>query len=138
MSHTRASFAVATLVILSAANATAEPAVVGDTKLNLRAGPGPAFGIVAVMAPGTRLQTEKCTPEWCRVKLDRMVGYTSRAHLKIGTDSYASAAPEAAPEAEPKPTKPTLTGPRISRWRDSEWRDRHWREFGWRNRLKRH
>ena len=62
MSHTRASFAVATLVILSAANATAEPAVVGGTKLNLRSGPGPAFGIVAVMAPGTRLQTEKCTP----------------------------------------------------------------------------
>jgi hypothetical protein len=69
------------------------------------------------------------------VKLGRMVGYTSRAHLKIGADSYASAAPQAALEAEPKPT---LTGPRISRWRDSEWRDRHWRQFGWRNRLKRH
>jgi uncharacterized protein YraI len=136
MSHTRANFVAVTLVVLSAACAAAEPAVVGDTKLNLRSGPGPAFGIVAVLAPGTKLQTQKCTDEWCRVKLGRMVGYTSRAHLKIGADSYASAAPEAAPDVEAKPVKPTLTGPRISRWRDSEWRDKHWRQFGWRNRLK--
>jgi uncharacterized protein YraI len=121
------------LVLASAGLAEADSANVG-TKLNLRSGPGPAFGVIAVMPPGAKVVLQKCYDDWCRVKFGRQVGYTSRAYLNFGSaaDSYASAAPPPPPQQD---STPTSTGPRIWRWRDSEWRDRHWRLFGWQNRL---
>jgi hypothetical protein len=120
-------------VLLAAAHAAAEPATV-ESKLSLRAGPGPAFSAIAVIAPGSKLETEKCTDDWCRVKFGRLVGYASRSLLKIGTDSYASAAPQAVP-AEPKPTP---GGARVWQWEDGDWRNDHWRRLEWQNRLSGH
>jgi uncharacterized protein YraI len=114
-------------------NAAAEPAVV-DRKVNLRSGPGPAFGVIALLPAGAKLDVLKCGNEWCRVRFGRQVGYASAAYLKTGGDSYASAAP-APPRAEPPASKPTLTGPRIWQWRDDDWRDEHWRRLEWHNRL---
>lgn len=119
--------------VLCTAQAHAETATV-DSKVNLRTGPGPAFSIVGVIPAGTRLTVEKCTDEWCRVRAGRAHGYISRALLKGGSDSLASAAPAPAPAAEPKPT---LGGVHVWQWRDSEWRDRHWRRLEWNNRLNR-
>ncbi len=130
--HAGKGFVAATLVLFSAAQSSAEPATV-VSKLNLRSGPGPAFGIMAVMPPGTKLDAQKCTDEWCRVKLGRQIGYASRSLLRIGADSYASAAPQAAPA--PLEPKPTLTGPRVWQWNDSNWRNEHWRRFDWHNRM---
>jgi len=126
----RSDLITAAIVLLSVASAAAEPAVVGST-LNLRAGPGAAFNVIAKLPAGTRLDVQNCGEEWCRVAVGRSSGYVNRALLRIGADSYASAAPHPAP-VEPKAT---LTGPTIWQWRDSEWRDRHWRQLDWHNRL---
>jgi uncharacterized protein YraI len=110
----------------------AEPAVTGS-KLNLRSGPGPAFGIIAVIPSGTKLDVQKCGDEWCRVKLGRQVGYASAALLKTGGDSYASAAPPPTPvQVAPQAT---LTGPHIWQWKNDDWRDDHWRRLEWHNRM---
>ena len=107
------------------AHAAAEPAVV-QSKINLRSGPGPAFGIVAVLPPGTRLDVQKCTDDWCRVAFGRQAGYASRALLKLGSEAYA-AAPPAAPHIAPAVPKPPAAEARVWQWNDNEWRDRHWR-----------
>jgi uncharacterized protein YraI len=125
--HTATGFTAAILIVLSAAHAAAEPAVTGS-RINLRSGPGPAFVTIAVLPPGTKLETQECTDEWCRVKFGRQIGYASRALLKIGTDSYASV-------AAPSEPKPTLSGPRVWQWRDGDWRNDHWRQLDWHNRL---
>jgi uncharacterized protein YraI len=128
--HAGTGFVAAILIVISAAHAAAQPAV-AESRVNLRSGPGPAFTTIAVMPPGTKFDAEKCTDEWCRVKFGRQVGYVSRALLKTGTDSFASAVPHVAPE-EPKPT---LSGARVWQWRDSDWRNDHWRRLEWHNRL---
>ena len=132
MSHARQGFVAAALGCLFATQAWAEPAVV-DSKLNLRSGPGPAFAVIAVVPPGTKLDAQKCTDEWCRVKLGRQIGYVSRSLLKIGADSFASAEPYPTP-ARVNP-KPMLAGPHVWKWNDSEWRDRQWRRLDWHNRM---
>jgi uncharacterized protein YraI len=134
VSHTRQGFAAAIIVVLSAVHAAAEPAVV-QRKLNLRSGPGSAFTTLAVLPAGTKLDTQKCTDEWCRVKFGRQVGYVSRTYLKTGSDSYASAAPPVA--ALPVEPKPRLTGAHVWRWNDSDWRNDHWRRLEWHNRMNR-
>jgi uncharacterized protein YraI len=131
MVQPKTKFLAALALLACAATAQAEPAVVAS-RLNLRSGPGPAFGVIVVMSPGAKVDVQKCHGTWCRVKHKRRVGYTSRAYLKFGTDAYAAVTP--LPEPPPETAAPTLEGPRIWRWRDRAWRNRHWREFGWRNR----
>jgi uncharacterized protein YraI len=121
--------------MLSVASAASEPAVVAS-KLKLRSGPGPAFGVIAVLPPGAKLDAEKCTDEWCRVKFGRQIGYVNRAFLKTGSDSFASAALAVAPA--PAPAPPVQIGPRIWKWRDGDWRNAHWRQLDWHNRLSGH
>ena len=121
-----------TLLLGSATYAAAEVRF-ATSNLNLRAGPGPAFGVIAVLPAGTKMSVQKCGDEWCRVQLGRQVGYVSADLVKTGVDTYASAVPQPAP-VEPKAT---LTGPRIWRWRDSDWRDDHWRQLDWHNRMNR-
>jgi uncharacterized protein YraI len=132
--------AIAALCILACAGiARADPAVV-TSRLNLRAGPGPAFGVRVVLEPGTKVDVRKCRGKWCSVKYKRRIGYVSRLYVKFGADALASATSASEPVAPAKvekPIKPKMTGPRIWRWRDQKWRDRHWRQFGWRYRHRR-
>ena len=134
MSHARSCLIAGVLAAVSAAHAAAEPALI-ESKLNLRSGPGSAFGVLAVMPAGTKLDMQKCNDEWCRVKFGAQVGYASRTFLTTGADSYASAAPHAAPA--PLEPKPTLTGPHVWQWRNDEWRNDHWRKLDWHNRMNR-
>jgi uncharacterized protein YraI len=126
--HARQLFIAAAVGVLWAAQAAAEPAVV-LSKINLRSGPGPAFATVAVLPPGTKLDVQKCTDDWCRVSFGRQTGYTGRALLKLGSESYA-----AAPHAAPADAKSAAVEPQVWQWNDSEWRDRHWRALEWHNR----
>lgn len=121
---------IAVLLLATAASAAADPAAV-DTNLNLRAGPGPAFNVIVKIPAGSKLEVQSCGEDWCRVKFAGRMGYASRPLLRIGVDSYASAAPRPAP-VEPKAT---LTGPTVWQWRDQQWRDEHWRQLDWHNRL---
>ena len=66
------------------------------------------------------------------MKVGPQIGYVNRDYLKLGADSYASAAP-AVPAGEPKPA---LNGPRIWQWHHSAWRDEHWRRLDWHNRMR--
>ena len=132
MSRARTNLIAIALLLMSAANAVAEPLIV-QSKLNLRSGPGPAFATLGLLPAGTKVDAQKCSDEWCQVKIGRQVGYVSRQFLKSGADSYASAAPPAAP-VQPKAT---LAGPHVWQWHNSEWRDRHWRRLEWRNRMRR-
>jgi uncharacterized protein YraI len=125
--------AIFTVLALSAAGAAAEPATI-ETKVNLRAGPGGAFDVVAVMPEGSRLSVQKCGDEWCRVKFGHVTGYASRALLKTGAEAYASAPPQLA--ATPPEPKATLAGPHIWDWDDREQRDRIWRRIQFHNRMR--
>ena len=128
--HARQAIVAVVLSSMLVAHAAAEPAVV-QSKINLRSGPGPAFGIVAVLPPGTRLDVQKCTDEWCRVSIGRQAGYASRALIKLGSEAYASAPPVVTHTAPASP-KSAAGEARVWQWDDSEWRNRHWQ------RLERH
>jgi uncharacterized protein YraI len=124
------------LLALSMGSAAAEPAVL-ENKLNLRAGPGPAFGIIAVMPPGTRVEVQRCRDDWCRVVFQRVTGYASRAYVEgRGAEPYAAAVPLPAPPSDAEPEE-AEEQPRIWRWTDREWRDRHWRDIEFGNRHRR-
>ncbi len=130
--HARQAIVATVLSILLVGHAIAEPAIV-QSKINLRSGPGPAFGIVAVLPPGTRLDVQKCTDDWCRVAVGRQTAYASRALINLGSVAYA-AAPPAAPHTSPEAQKPVMAEARVWQWDNSEWRDRHWRALEWHNR----
>jgi len=127
------SIAIVAVLAWSVAGAAAEPATTA-TKVNLRSGPGGAFDVVAVMPEGSRLDVQKCSDEWCRVKFGHVTGYASRGLLKTGADAFASAPPQ--PAAAPPEPKATLTGPHIWDWDDREQRDRIWRNIQFHNRMR--
>ena len=130
-------FAMLLLLGLSMGSAAAEPAVI-ESKLNLRAGPGPAFGIVAVMPPGARVEVQRCRDDWCRVVFQRVVGYASRAYLDgREAQSYAAAVPLPAPTPDDADPDEAEEQPRIWRWTDRDFRDRHWRDIEFQNRHRR-
>jgi uncharacterized protein YraI len=118
-----------------ASAAFAERVTVTSTNLNLRAGPGSEFPVLAVVPRGTSLDAE-CGHEWCRVRMERGSGYAARFYLH--------AEPAAEPAANPIPTpspipggsvsQPRDEGARIGRWTDREQRDLLMRNIQWRNR----
>lgn len=122
----------AALLMAAVLPAAADPAIV-DSRLNLRAGPGPAFNVIAVIPAGTKLDVQTCGDDWCRVTFGRRTGYASKAMLRTGVDAYAAATPQPQPQtAEPKVT---ITGPTVWQWRNDDWRNEHWRDLGWHNRM---
>lgn len=125
------------LLGLSIESAAAEPAVI-ESKLNLRAGPGPAFGVIAVMPPGARIEVQRCRGDWCRVVFQRLVGYASRAYVEArAAQSYAAATPLPAPSPDDAEPEEAEEQPIIRRWADREFRDRHWRDIEWHTRHRR-
>ena len=65
MTRSRLTICTATLVLLSAASAAAEPAYVAST-VNLRAAAGTGNEIVAKIPGGSLVEAANCT-DWCEV-----------------------------------------------------------------------
>lgn len=130
----------AAFVLAPSGPASADPAVVSASGLNLRAGPGQQHRVVARMPQGARVQATECGREWCRVRYGRMRGFAVAEHLDRGSGTDALAAvPPAAPA--PAAASPVWNDPaperaaRVWRWQDPAWRDRHARKVQW---LQRH
>lgn len=78
------------LLLGTAGIAAAAPAtVVSD--LNLRAGPGTNYSVVAVLPGGTGVDLRDCSGNWCRVAAGGYSGYASRSYLDVGGGTYAAA-----------------------------------------------
>jgi uncharacterized protein YraI len=78
------------VLALSTGFAAAAPAVVGND-LNLRAGPGTEYPVVAAMPAGAAVNVMGCEASWCRVAYNGTVGWASRAY--IGGGGGVAAAP---------------------------------------------
>lgn len=55
------------------------------TTLRLRAQPDTAADILAILASGTRVRTDKCAEEWCHVTVpaNRRTGYLAASYLTL-------------------------------------------------------
>jgi uncharacterized protein YraI len=71
------------LLALASGVASAAPALV-ENDLNLRAGPGTNYGIIAAMPQGTMVDAWNCGSGWCRVNFAGRTGFASARYLDIG------------------------------------------------------
>ena len=71
------------VLALSTGFAAAAPAVV-ENDLNLRAGPGIQYPVVAAMPGGATVDVMGCEAGWCRVAFNGTVGWASRAYMGLG------------------------------------------------------
>ncbi len=117
----RKGFLTAALLLGSAGLASAAPATVaGD--LNLRAGPGTGYGVVAVMPAGATVNTLGCSGNWCRVSYGGAVGYASASYLDAGGYGAYAAAPPPVFYAGPPVFRPRAV------WHGPRYHQRpHWR-----------
>lgn len=56
------------------------------SQLNLRAGPGTGYGVVAVIPPGAEVDVRDCSGAWCRVGWGSVEGYANAAYLVDAPD----------------------------------------------------
>src|SRR5215813_3362196 len=78
------------LLALSTGFAAAAPAVV-QQDLNLRAGPGPDYEVLAAMPAGTTVDVMGCQASWCQVAFGGTTGWANRAYLGLGGGTVAVA-----------------------------------------------
>ncbi len=71
------------MLALSTGIAAAAPAVV-QNDLNLRAGPGTDYEVVAAMPAGSTVDVMGCQASWCQVAFGGTTGFASRAYLGLG------------------------------------------------------
>src|SRR5690242_5387634 len=71
------------VLALSTGLAVAAPAMV-ENDLNLRAGPGVEFAVVAAMPGGATVDVMNCQAGWCQVAYGGTMGWASRAYLGLG------------------------------------------------------
>jgi uncharacterized protein YraI len=71
------------LLALSTGLAAAAPAVV-EQDLNLRAGPGVSFEVIAAMPAGATVDVLGCGAAWCRVAFSGTSGFANRGYLGLG------------------------------------------------------
>jgi uncharacterized protein YraI len=71
------------VLALSSGVAAAAPAVV-QNDLNLRAGPGIEYPVVAAMPGGATVDVMGCEAGWCRVAYRGTMGWASRAYMGLG------------------------------------------------------
>jgi hypothetical protein len=71
------------VLALSTGLAAAAPAVV-QQDLNLRAGPGTDYEVIAAMPAGTTVNVMGCEASWCRVAFGGTAGFASRGYLGLG------------------------------------------------------
>ena len=77
----------AALLVLSTGLVAAAPAAV-KSSAKVRAGPGPKYPVVAMLARGVVVDVQGCTRSWCRVD----EGYVARSMLRLGGAPPAVAA----------------------------------------------
>jgi len=78
------------VLALSTGFAAAAPALV-QNDLNLRAGPGVEFPVVAAMPAGTTVNVMGCQASWCQVAFGGTAGWANRAFLGLGGGAVAGA-----------------------------------------------
>jgi len=71
------------MLALSSGFAAAAPAVV-QNDVNLRAGPGVEFPVIAAMPAGARVDVTGCQGSWCQVAFNGTAGWASRAYMGLG------------------------------------------------------
>jgi uncharacterized protein YraI len=71
------------MLALSTGFAAAAPAMV-ENDLNLRAGPGTEYPVVAAMPAGATVDVMACQASWCRVAFNGTVGWASRTYIGAG------------------------------------------------------
>jgi hypothetical protein len=82
--------AAGSALILSAGAAAAAPAV-AESAVNLRAGPGPQYEVLATIPGGATVDLAGCTGSWCQVSFNGETGYASRNYLALAGDVGPSA-----------------------------------------------
>jgi hypothetical protein len=84
--------AAATFLALSAGGAAAATGYT-EADLNMRTGPGTGYPVITAIPGGSPVEVIDCRGGWCRVAWAGYDGYSSRAYLDIGGESYAAAPP---------------------------------------------
>ena len=69
------------LLLAGAGLADGADAATVRSELNLRAGPGTDYGVVAVMPAGAEVDVRDCSGAWCRVAWGRAEGYVHADYL---------------------------------------------------------
>src|SRR5215207_1600949 len=72
----------AALLALSGGVAAAAPAV-AEADLNIRAGPGNRYPVVAVVPDGATVDVRRCRGSWCRVAFRGGSGWAKRSYLAM-------------------------------------------------------
>lgn len=80
--------ASAGVLALTTGVAAAAPAVV-QNDLNLRAGPGTDYEVIAAMPAGSTINVMGCEASWCQVAFGDTTGYASRSYLGGGGPAAA-------------------------------------------------
>lgn len=109
----RRALVAAGAMILGIGVAIAQPATV-TTDLNLRAGPGTNYRVVATMPQGSRVDILECRANWCRVDWRGRPGWASARFLDVAPQRVRPEPPRAAPFPIPIPI-PGFTPPRRDR-----------------------
>lgn len=84
--------ATAAALMMSTGLALAAPATTRND-LNLRAGPGPNYPVIATMPAGSRVEVGGCTGSWCAVVWFGRQGYASASYLAMGGGPAVAVSP---------------------------------------------
>jgi hypothetical protein len=82
--------ALAAGALMLSAGAASAATVAND--LNLRAGPGTSYSVIAALPAGADVDVLNCTGNWCQVNWQGTVGFASASYLDEDGDYAASSA----------------------------------------------
>jgi hypothetical protein len=109
MGLARTTLLAAASIGLTCGLAAAEPALV-TRNINLRAGPGTSFPIVASIPGGSTVDAADCKGEWCSVHFGKHAGHAIRTALDFGDGAGPPGGP---PVAGAVPPPPVVYGPPV-------------------------
>jgi uncharacterized protein YraI len=84
--------AAASALVLSAGAASAAPAT-AESPINMRAGPGPQYEVVATIPGGATVDVAGCTGSWCQVNYAGESGFANRGSLALAEVAPVAVAP---------------------------------------------
>ena len=82
----------ASALVLSAGAAAAAPAT-AESPVNMRAGPGTQYEVVATIPGGATVDVAGCTGSWCQVTFAGESGFASRSYLTLAEGGAVAVAP---------------------------------------------